>query len=382
MITDGSTASPTGASSCPGAPEAPISVSRLGLDDPESSGTPPALADGHARPAPEHVPTLDDTDRPEGCLSGDADEDAVQDLHAQSTDKRTGQCSVVQSAVALSSSSQLPALATGINIFKGAVPGARMETTGMMASIPAPQGRHIRYDAESDSEGRLVQPCSPSAAAELSLNACSELNSVDQEALLNAVPGIVTPACKDLSSLGPGVVSDGCGVSDAVVAAAMQGVLATTVDAPAEVQEGDHASSTLAGIPDAHPDRQALSTTPVLAGVPDAPPDRQALSTPPVLAGVPDAPPDRQALSTTPSTLHSASSAAHAAADAGHCHTTSREDSHAPATPDLLAGSHAVDPADDDSQAQQHNGCSVLEASASLTAAFADAALEQRFGVV
>lgn len=322
MITDESIGSPAAARN---APEAPISVARLALDDAETPGKPTALADGCAHAAQGHVPTCDDTDPSGTTANGASDQHAIQHLNALFADKLTGQNSNAQSGVIFCTGSQFSASATSNHMLGSAVPSARMETTGMMASIAAPQGRHVRYDADSDSEGRLAQPCSSRAAAEPA-QSCSQLNSIDHRALLSAVADTPTPACKDSSGF---MVSEGGAVSDAVIQEAMQGVLASTVDAPADLQQGTQASS--------------------------------------ILAGIPDAPHNRQTLSRAASTLHSASSPAHAAA-AHHSHTASHEDSHAPATPDPLAGSHSVDPAEN-IQAQQHDCCTILEASASLTTA-------------
>lgn len=265
--------------------------------------------------------------------NGASDQHAIQYLNSPSADKLTGQYSNASSGGAPRASIQLPAAATSNGMIGKAVPSTRMETTGMMSSIPAPQGRHVRYDADSDSEGGLGQPCSSSAAAEPAQSGCSQLNSIDPHALLSAVADIPTPACKDSSTFSSIAVGDGSSVSDAVIQEAMHGVLASTMDAPADLQQGAQASS--------------------------------------MLAGIPDAPHDRQTFFMALSTLHSASSHAHAAA-AQHSQIASHEDSHAPATPDPLAGSHSVGHAED-GHAQRHECCSILEASASLTTVFDNA---------
>lgn len=332
MITDESAASPAAASSCLGSHETDISLSRLALGDAETPcNLAVALADGHAEPSREHPLKTDSTDPPGITASGAADKHAI--LHSNA-----------QSAVA-PSSSQSPAPATVNNMFGDAVPSTRMESTGMMASIPAPQGRHIRYDANSDSEGRLAQPPSSTAEAGPSETCCSELNSVDQHALLNAVAAVDTPACNDSSNGSDSFVCDGGGVSDVVIEDAMQGVLATTVVAPAQL----------------HKDAQASS----------------------VVTGVPDPPPDRQTASLAQSTFHAASNVSHQldrACLSHQSHTASHEDGMQSAALETLADSHSHDHGEDDQREQPDTtACSIPEVNPPLVAAFEEETSEQSF---
>ena len=312
MITDDSTASASAAHPLDNTRD---SLSRLALDDVDTPGNPNA----HAQTSVGCNVTSDGTLL---AAKGVATSDAA--------DEHAARHPAAQSAAAPHSSRQAASASTSAaagSIMRAAMPAVRIESTGMMASIPAPQGRHIRYDStevDSDSEGRPVQASPSSARAGPSQSGCCQLNSIDQQALLDAVASFDTPACNSSNR----VTGDVGAVSDAVIEDAMQGVLATTVVTPAELQQVTQASSTQAGAPDAPP----VGHTPALT---------------------------QSDLAFDSSLGTEASGALSSETNQAASHGDSMQPA---ATPDPLAGSVGIDLAGG-SGAQQKDHCTTLEAS-------------------
>lgn len=239
--------------------EAGDSLSRLALDDADTPSCPQALADAAAQPPPAPSGACDSTHpaaATETAARDAADKPPVAQSAAATHTSRQG-------ASAAASASASTSAAAGTNL-GAAMPAARIESTGVMASIPAPQGRHIRYDstdADSDSDSMPAQ-FSPvplqGATAEPSPSSACMLNSVDQQAVLDAVTIVDAPGCTSASSVSNSLISDGADVSDAMIEDAMQGVSATTVVIPTVLDQATQASSVLA---DALPERETSALT-------------------------------------------------------------------------------------------------------------------------
>ena len=254
-------------------------------------------------------------------------------------------------ASALTSTSKSAAAAVD-NTLQAAMPAVRVESTGMMASIPLPQGCHIRYDstdADSDLDGMPAQPATlQEATAQPPQSPACELNSIDQQEVLDAVADLAAPACTDASNVNSSVISShGGDVSNAIIEDAMQGVLATTMVTPAASEQAAQASSILADLADAPPERETSTLG-------------------------------------QSSTLHADSSADSELREAWSSeasHAQSFVDSVWPAaTPDPLAGSMGVD-LSGSSQPQQ-GCCSPLEAGPPLFRTFEELTSVQCFGAL
>lgn len=249
------------------------SLTRLVLDDADTPSTPKASADAPAQPELNPAGACDSA-HPAATepAARNAEPSPVAQSAAASHSSRQGSsaaasasdsASASASASAAASASASPSAVVGNNL-GAAMPAARVESTGVMASIPAPQGRHIRYDstgADSDSDGMPVQPSPVSLqgpTAEPPQSSDCMLNSVDQQAVLDAVADCNAPGCTSASSASKSLVSDGIDVSAAMLEDAMQGVSATTVVPPAVSDLATQASDMLAELADAPTQISAL----------------------------------------------------------------------------------------------------------------------------
>lgn len=241
--------------------EAGDSLSRLVLDDADTPSTPQALA--HALADAPAQPPLD----PSGTCDS-AHPAATETAASDAADKTPG----AQSAAATHSSRQGASAAASASAEVGnklgaAMPAARVESTGVMASIPAPQGRHIRYnstDADSDSEGMPAHSFPvplQGATAEPSQSSDCMLNTVNPQAVLDAVADVDAPGCTNASSASNSLVSDGIEVSAAMIEDAMQGVSATAVVTPPVLDQATQVSSMLADLAHAQPGRETSALT-------------------------------------------------------------------------------------------------------------------------
>ena len=250
MFTKDSSASSTADQPSVRTKKARDSLSRLALDDADADSNPNALAIALAD-APAQSPP--DSTFPEAKLVSASN---VADMPAGAQSAAAPQ-SCIQGALAPAPASA-SASAVVDEMFEAAMPAARVESTGVMASIPEPQGRHIRYDstdAESDSGGVPANSATlqEGTAQPLQSTDC-ELNSIDQEEVFDAVADLHALACTAASNVNDSVVNGCCDVSNAMMKDAMQGVLATTVVTPAASERATQASSISADLADAPPE--------------------------------------------------------------------------------------------------------------------------------
>ena len=268
-ITQDSAASATADHPSASTSEAHDSLSRLALDNAVADSTPDALADALAD-APAQSPlesfvTSDSTlPAAEQTAAGNATHmPAVAQSAAAPHSCR--QCAVAPASASASASAE----AVVGKILGAAMPASRVESTGIMASIPVPQGRHIRYnstEADSDSASTPAQSATlQEATAQPPQSTDCELNSVDQQDVLDAVADLGVLACTDASDVYD-KVTNGCGrvAGNAMVVDAMQGVLATTVVSPAALEQATQASSISADLADAPAERETSARSSTL----------------------------------------------------------------------------------------------------------------------
>ena len=159
--------------------------------------------------------------------------------HVGAADVSAAQGSALTSAAVLGQEGSYSTSAPSAKAQGVGKPVARMETTGMMASMPELQGSHIRFDSsgsESVDISPSLQPACPEAPR--TDTASHGLNSVDQHKMLDAVAAATKPDpdVVDDTSASIGTPYAGKPVGD-LVADAMQGIIATTVLASAESEQ-------------------------------------------------------------------------------------------------------------------------------------------------
>ncbi|KAL0021294.1 hypothetical protein WJX77_000468 [Trebouxia sp. C0004] len=132
----------------------------------------------------------------------------------------------------------------------------RVESSGMMASIPAPQGTHIRFD-DAEVEAQLDHQAGPQQAAHL--NALQQLTARHQEAAEQHLLQQQTdhPSRDDADSLTDD--SHGLCLDASLVQAAVQGLLGSTVMSSLPTQQALPLSSIVPDTPDLPPELVANS---------------------------------------------------------------------------------------------------------------------------
>ena len=212
---------------------------------------------------------LDDTDNPRSSIAQAGNSLCLQPQEAATSadltiasnqgpandvpDKHGAQHSAAQQSATLLHMDNQLSLGSAVFAQDAAFLPARVETTGMMTTIPIQQGNHIRYDttdSESDSDSMPAQFQALSGCANSNQTAC-QLNSVDQQATID-----VAAAAEPDQPFDPGDASRSSAslradtVSDNLVGDAMQGIMATTVVTHAAIQQApapDNRAAAMAG---------------------------------------------------------------------------------------------------------------------------------------
>ena len=262
------TASPPYPKGDAAAPTSYVSFSRLALDDADSPSSAPPQADTSLCIQPQQLATSDElTAAPKQSPASDVP-DNYGAPHSATQQSAASLCTDHQSSLGTLVCAQVAAL-----------PAVRVETTGMMKTIPVQQGDHIRFgttDTESDSESMPARPDGPRGPAKPHQTPPCQLNSIDQQAVVAVAADAAEPdqALDNRDACCSSAPHNLDTVTDTLFGVAMQGIMATTVVTPAASQQApapdDRASATADDMPSGLNGAANSRDAPQQAAMPDA----------------------------------------------------------------------------------------------------------------